>query len=270
MSQKNDRSDRISEYRKVAELSGSSSDITAEEVQRRIIKEARLDVRLNGRRFVSLMCLHEFTEELALGFLFNEGYIDSLEEVKSMEVKASGLLADVELSSVPGTEEVERKVTTTSAKGLTFLNSRKEKTRVVLEDSLRVPMAEIWRLAREFGESSKIKREIGGVHSALFHHPQLSLFYEDVGRHNCIDKIAGALLKRGALDWATEAIIFSSGRVSTEMISKLLRLRLPIYVSLTTPTSSVVDLAREHNMTLLGYVKDRSAVLYSGRQRIEI
>jgi FdhD protein len=264
--------EHIAATKTVTVIRRSKGSIVARETAKQIISEATLRVILNGEEYVSLICLQEYPEQLALGFLFTEGVIDSLEDVENVSLDEQRYEVSVRLRSELDLSfrERQRSVTSTSAKGLTFLNPKKQETLLVLEDSFRVSMRDIWQMADSFSRMSQIKKEIGGVHSAMFRYRDSSVFCEDVGRHNCIDKIAGILLKDGQLERVTEGLMFSSGRVSTEILSKILRLRIPIYVSLTTPTSSVVDTARKYNLTLLGYVRDGSAVLYSGSERVEL
>jgi len=258
----------------VIQLSLSAEGVIARKNRREIIREATLRVTLDGRPFVTLLCLEEYLEELALGFLYNEGCIDSMDDVMSVVVDDKSTSVHITLKSGlakctnSGESQAPRTVTSTSAKGLTFINPEKTANFEVIQSAHRVSITEIWEIARLFSERSLLKKSAGGVHSALFHHPERSLFCEDIGRHNCIDKIAGMLLTQRGLPLVSESLLFSSGRVSTEIITKILRLKTPIYVSLTTPTASTVDMARLYNLTLIGYVRDGQAVLYSGRERV--
>jgi FdhD protein len=106
------------------------------------------------------------------------------------------------------------------------------------------------------------------VHSVLFHHPDYSVFNEDIGRHNCFDKIAGVLLKSRKVVLVETGIFFVSGRVSSEIMAKVIRLGAPVLVSRSTPTAAAVTLAREYNVTLLGYVRGDSGFVYAGEGRL--
>jgi len=252
-------------------ISRTDNSVIAKETTRQIISETTLRVMVNGVEYVSLLCWYKLPEQLALGFLYTEGIIDSIDDIEDLTLDELSFSVDIKLR--PGLElpqNVGRIITSTSAKGLTFLNTKKEEKFQVLGDSSKVSMNRIWQFADSFSKKSKIKKRVDGLHSAMFQHKDFSVFCEDVGRHNCVDKIAGILLKEDRMECVSESLMFSSGRVSTEILTKLLRLRVPIYVSLTTPTSSVVDMAKKYNVTLLGYVRDGSAVLYSGRERVRI
>ena len=104
----------------------------------------------------------------------------------------------------------------------------------------------------------------------LLYTPEYSLFSEDIGRHNCFDKVSGILLKEGKLDIAEKSIVFTSGRVSSEILTKVIRLGIPVIVSKSTPTTSAVKLANQYNVTLIGYARQNSGFIYSGADRITL
>ena len=89
---------------------------------------------------------------------------------------------------------------------------------------------------------------------------------EDLGRHNCIDKITGISLIEN-ID-CQDKILFSSGRISSEMINKARRMKIPILCSRTSPTSLSIDLARDWNMTIVGYLRQNNMKIYTVPERI--
>jgi FdhD protein len=121
---------------------------------------------------------------------------------------------------------------------------------------------------KDFERRSEIYKTVGGVHSVLFQHDEFSVFNEDIGRHNCFDKITGVLLRNNKMTLVGNAILFVSGRVSSEIITKVIRMGVPVLVSRSTPTAAAVNLAREYNVTLLGYVRKNSGYVYSGDERL--
>ena len=211
---------------------------------RKVITETALRLYVDNEHTTTFCCLNEFTEELALGYLYTSGRIDSLEAV----------------SVVSGTQEELRLELT----GVPPVPAELPP----LEEGFGIAMSRVWRLMRVFVRRSAIFASSGGVHSALLCHDEFQLFNEDIGRHNCVDKIAGRLLGSGRLDNAAQAVLLTSGRVTVEIMTKLLRLGIPVLVSRTTPTAQAVSLARSRNITLLGYVRGSRAVVYAGRERI--
>jgi len=249
--------DMTSSRRRVLVLSSRDwdrSDAAVRETaeNRRIISEATLRLTVNGSDLAHLLCLRQAPVELALGHLLTEGLVSGAGDIEAWRLDE-------------GRYEVHATLARRARRPAASGQARPDGPQIALRD--------LWTTAERFSGMSAIRREVGGVHSALFRPldpagMDRSVFFEDVGRHNCLDKIAGRLLLRDRLDEAAEGLIFSSGRVSTEMLSKALALRVPVYVSLTTPTAPAVDMARRHGLTLLGYVRGGHAVVYSGGERV--
>ena len=240
------------------------------DVEKSVIGEISLKIYINGTEYASLLCLNQLAEELALGFLYDEGVIDTIADVASIAYQEKLFAVMVELAPGRQVEKREslRSVTSGCGKCFTYINPLKHDKFVSVPVGKRFRLCDILSTMKGFEERSEIFRSIGGVHSVLFQHEQLSLFNEDIGRHNCFDKIAGLLHKAGRMDLTQEGMLFVSGRVSSEIITKVIRLGVPVLVSRATPTSSAVNLARNYNVTLLGYVRDRSGYVYSGEERL--
>ncbi|MQY77014.1 MAG: formate dehydrogenase accessory sulfurtransferase FdhD [Spirochaeta sp.] len=234
--------------------------------KKKIIAETLLKVKVNEVSYVTFLCLNEHLEELALGNLYNEGIIDSLSEVERTSIKDDTFSIYIK-KNLPAFKEY-RRVSSTSAKNFPVVQTERTGDIEPISDNSKVSMNRIWTLMEEFKEQSSLFIRIGGVHSALFYHNDLSIFAEDIGRHNCIDKIVGKLLKLGKLELVAESLMLSSGRISTEIISKVIRLKIPVFVSRTTPTANAVELAEKYNITLIGYVRGEKGVIYSGRERV--
>lgn len=120
----------------------------------------------------------------------------------------------------------------------------------------------------DFVTRSEIFASVGGVHSVLLHAADYEILTEDIGRHNCFDKITGLMLKKGKLDLFDNALVFVSGRISSEIIAKIIRMGVQVLVSKSTPTTAAVKLAQQHNVTLLGYVRANGGYIYSCPERL--
>jgi len=254
----------------VKEIICNGDTARLDDSEKSVIGEISLKIYINGTEYASLLCLNQLTEELALGFLYSEGVIDTIADVSSIAYNER--LFAVMIDLVPGraVEKCEslRSVTSGCGKCFTYINPLKDEKFLAVTSRDSFPLPDILHSMKEFELRSEIYKAIGGVHSVLFQHAAFSVFNEDIGRHNCFDKIAGVLLKNDKMHLVSKGILFVSGRVSSEIITKVIRLGVPVLVSRSTPTAAAVNLARKYNVTLLGYVRSNAGYVYSGEERL--
>jgi len=227
--------------------------------------EERVVLNVNAAELVGLMCTPVLLEELALGFLHNEGLIGGLEDVADVRVCGSGRCVDVWLNKDIAAP-VLRTITSGCSGGTTF-ESMVEVGQPVASD-IRVAPGQIAALMRQLQDAAVLYPQARGIHvSALADGASLVCVAEDIGRHNTVDKIAGVCLRRGQP--TRDRILLTSGRVSSEMLSKAARMGAPVIVSLTSPTSLSVQLAQAWGITLIGYARGRSFRVYTGLARVD-
>lgn len=232
--------------------------------------EEAIALHINGRPLVRLMCTPVLLEELALGFLFNEGLIEGsgdVEEVKVLELRNGSRWLDIWLY-----HEIEpprlRAITSGCSGGTTF-----ESTGSAVESDLRVTPRQVTHLTQELSRSTVLYNKAGGLHvAALADAPnggeRLTCVAEDIGRHNAVDKIAGFCLRQGLS--MQDRILLTSGRISSEMVHKAARMQVPIIISRTSPTSLSIQLAQELRITLIGYTQRRRFRVYAGAERVVV
>jgi FdhD protein len=122
---------------------------------------------------------------------------------------------------------------------------------------------------REMNARARLYRECRGVHtSALGDGTHLLALAEDVGRHNTLDKIRGDCMMRGIP--TRDSVLLSTGRISSEMMTKAAKMQVPIVVSRTSPTYLALELARAWNITLVGYAHAGEILVYCGMERIQV
>jgi len=226
--------------------------------------EEAVTLYVNGQPLVSLMCTPTQLEELALGFLFNEGLIEGTGEVAVLELCGGERCVDVWLE-----HDIEpsrlRVITSGCSSGTTFEDVTSAHHQVT--SATRVSPQQITRLMQEFSRTTALYRRTGGIHGAvLAEGERLLCVAEDIGRHNALDKIAGICLRRGQP--MQDRILLTSGRISSEMVGKAARMGVPIIVSHTSPTSLAVQLAHTWSITLIGYTRRRSFRVYASAERI--
>jgi len=219
---------------------------------------------VNAQSLVSLMCTPTHLEELALGFLFNEGLIEGLDEVAVLELCGGERCVDVWLKH--DIEMPQLRVITSGCSGGTTFEDAVSAHHRVRSDTQITPQ-QVARLMQELHHAAAIYRRAGGIHTgALVEGEELVCMAEDVGRHNTLDKIAGTCLRRSQP--MRDRVLLTTGRVSSEMVSKAARMGVPIVISRTAPTSLSIQLAQVWGITLIGYTRRRSFRVYTNAERV--
>jgi FdhD protein len=222
--------------------------------------------------------------ELAAGFVFGEGIVHARDEIgqitycldADLEPDQRYNVVNVELtrSDLPDLQRFERHFTTSSACGVcgrAQLESLHELGVEPIVDDVRVAPGLLYSLPARMREAQQIFDSTGGLHAAaLFDSGGEPLVArEDVGRHNAVDKLVGWGLLNGRLPFSG-CILMVSGRAGYEILQKSAVARIPVVCSVSAPSSLAVDLAREFNVTLAGFVRDHRANVYSGSDRITL
>jgi FdhD protein len=264
------------EEEKVAAYRMEDKNITRLDNDRRevvgdqVVIEAPLTIYLNGSELVTLLCTPEKIDCLALGFLRSEGFVTALNDLQALRARPEEGLVEVELKDQKGLEEKlfgKRTITSGCGKGTIFYNVLDSLRSAPLTGTLKISAARVWELNSELQKKALLFKATGGVHSAaLADSEKLIYFHEDIGRHNAVDKIIGECLLKGT-DTGDKAL-FTSGRLSSEILLKAAKLKIQLIVSRSAPTTLSVDLAEALNITLVGFVRGRRMNIYSHPWRI--
>jgi FdhD protein len=250
----------------------------AQEVQDRVVVEEPLEIRLAGEPFQVLMRLPGMEKELALGFLFTEGIVQDLSEVITMHFCGSGTdpllppnVVDVHLTPAALDRRGRRHLEVSfSSCGLCAKEAVSEICSKVppVQSPLAITPEALLSLMGRLEEVQPLFQETGGTHGVALASPDGAVFLsaEDVGRHNAMDKVIGrALFERRDM---TLLVALLSGRISFEMALKAIRAGLPILAAVSAPTSMALELARELNLTLVGFVRGQNLNVYTYPERI--
>lgn len=230
-----------------------------------VITEQSVSLTVNGKLWLTFMCTPINIEELAAGFLFNENVISSREEILDIYVCDHKDNVDVWLNK--GVEEPKNWQRTSGCTG-GYTSAVLNEVSPVKANGLVITPTKILNLVRDLFEAQDVYRKTGGVHSsALSDGTNIVCQFEDVGRHNTLDKIAGRVLLEQLV--VSPKIILSTGRISSEMLQKAARLNTALIVSRTSPTSLSVDLANRLGITLVGYARGHRFNVYSHAERID-
>ncbi|HKI53508.1 MAG TPA: formate dehydrogenase accessory sulfurtransferase FdhD [Anaerolineales bacterium] len=232
------------------------------------IVETPVSLTVNGEVWLTFMCTPVDLEALAVGFLYNEGIIESMDEVEDVRVCEHGDNVDLWLNrSVEQPTSWRR--TSGCTGGMTAVDLLAKPNVSFDGDRLEVQPEAIGNLVEMLFESQSLYRETGGVHtSALSDGEEIILSADDIGRHNTLDKIAGMCLMRNV--FPEKRILITTGRISSEMLQKAARLRAPILISRTSPSSLSIEMAERYGITLIGYARRHRFNVYSNSQRVGI
>lgn len=262
--------DTIFEEFDVLKISRGAGGYAVENVTKAVIEEISLKIYVNTQEVASLLCLNQQQEELALGFLYNEGVINGFDDLEEAYYNDRALAVVVTLREGLSLKRQEslRSITAGCGRCFTYINPLKINQYKVAQSTKKFSLDNIMGQMRDFTGKSDVFRVVGGVHSLLFQAPDYVVFSEDIGRHNCLDKVTGTLLKEGKIELAEEGVVYISGRVTSEIMTKMIRLGAPVIVSKSTPSAAAVKLAQQYGITLLGYARNDSGYIYSGAGRI--
>jgi FdhD protein len=131
-----------------------------------------------------------------------------------------------------------------------------------IENGIALDPAKILKLVNEFSKSSELFISTGGVHScALCSYDEILYFEEDIGRHNAMDKLSGSVLVNKI--YAGNKIILTTGRISSEIITKAAKIGIPVLVSRSAPTDAAIEMALQLNITLIGFARGQSLNIYT-------
>ena len=229
-----------------------------------LIVEKPIVLYVNGELWLTFMCTPNQLEPLAVGFLFNEGAIDSLDQVADIHICDSGDIIDVWLNhDVDKPKEWKR--TSGCTGGYTAIDLYSIKTE--FGNGTCLEAGEVRQLVEKLFGSQQLYSKAGGVHtSVLTDTGHITIMAEDVGRHNSLDKIAGRCLLENLK--FTKKILLTTGRISSDMLQKAARIGAPIVISRTSPTSMSVELAEKWGITLIGYARRDRFNLYTHPGRI--
>jgi len=236
-----------------------------QKVDAEVIEEGFVTIFTNGRELATLMCTPRDPLQLALGFLANEEFINTYDEVRVAYVCNGGGCVDLWLSH-PVWDKPRRKIITSGCGGgLTFADLAAYQEPI--KDDRKIDPTRLGELIVQLQSQDSLYARARGVHtSALSDGEKLLFVAEDVGRHNTLDRLRGECLRQG-VDPAGK-ILLATGRISSEMINKAAKMGCPVVASRTSPTSMSVDLAREWNITLCGYLRRNRMNVYAHPERL--
>lgn len=246
----------------------SGQDQTGATVDAKVVEERPLTIFLNGQEIVTAMTIGDYPEYLALGFLKNQGMLTASETITGIDYDEELETVVVRTDSETRYEEKLKKKTRTSgcAVGTVFGDMMEGLEGLTLPPT-RTKVAWLYSLANEINRTPSLYLEAGAIHgTVLCQEDRPLVFMEDVGRHNAVDKIAGWMLSEGAT--AEDKILYTTGRLTSEMVIKCALMGIPVLASRSGFTAWGVDIARQVGLTLIGRMRGERYLCLSGEERL--
>ncbi|MGB7835955.1 MAG: formate dehydrogenase accessory sulfurtransferase FdhD [Xanthobacteraceae bacterium] len=243
-------------------------DQTGAPITTAVTVERALTIFLNNQEIVTAMTINDYPDYLALGYLLNQNMLRPDDEVTGVDYDEELSVVVVRTQRATNYEKKLKKKVQTSgcAQGTVFGDLMD-----VIENA-RLPDAELrtswlYSLTNKINTTPSLYLEAGAIHGCVLARQDQPLVYmEDVGRHNAVDKIAGWMFRHRMP--ADDKIFYTTGRLTSEMVIKCVRMGIPILISRSGFTAWGVELARKANLTLIGRARGKRFVALAGESRI--
>jgi FdhD protein len=243
-------------------------DQTGAAIETAVTVERALTIFLNGQEIVTAMTINDYPEYLALGYLLNQNMLAPQDEVTGVDYDEELAVVVVRTGRATNYEQKLKKKVQTSgcAQGTAFGDLME-----VIENARLAPAelrtSWLYALANKINTTPSLYLEAGAIHGSVLAVQDTPLVYmEDVGRHNAVDKIAGWMFRHGVA--ADDKILYTTGRLTSEIVIKTVRMGIPILVSRSGFTAWGVELAHKAHLTLVGRARGKRFVALAGEDRI--
>jgi len=238
-------------------------------VEGQIAGERPLTIYLDRQEIVTLMTLGTHPELLTLGYLRNQGLLEEIDTIESVQVdwESDAVAVTTQNVRIDWDQRLGRRMVTTGCgQGTVFSNILEQLDNTHLKP-LTLQQSSIYTLLRKLKDYNAIYRSAGAVHGcALCQGEEILAFIEDVGRHNAVDAIAGLMWLEGI--GGADKLFYTTGRLTSEMVIKVSQMGVPALLSRSGITQMGLDLARKVGITLLARAKGRHFLIYNGADNV--
>jgi FdhD protein len=243
-------------------------DQTGQRVETSVTVERALTIFLNAQEIVTAMTINDYPEYLAIGYLLNQNMLLGDDEITAVDY-------DEELSTVvvrtrrktDYEKKLKKKVQTSGCAQGTVFGDLMEALETINLPKAQLRTSWLYALTHKINTTPSLYLEAGAIHGCVLAQEDRPLVYmEDVGRHNAVDKIAGWMFKEKVSP--ADKIFYTTGRLTSEMVIKTVRMGIPILISRSGFTAWGVELARKANLTLIGRARGKRFVALAGENRI--
>ncbi|MDS3999212.1 formate dehydrogenase accessory sulfurtransferase FdhD [Staphylococcus capitis] len=235
------------------------------------VTEFPLTIMVNVEEFATIICSPTNMEELVLGFLASEGAILKRDELKSIQIDDSKGFAHVKLTKSLGDRfeySTKRMIASCCGKSREFYFHNDAAIAKTSMSKIELHPQQILRMMTQLQSASVIFKQTGGLHNAAI--SDGNTFFEhrqDIGRHNALDKLYGYCIQRHIS--VRDKVLIFSGRISSEILIKAAKIGVGVILSKSAPTTLAVQLAKDLNITAIGFIRDGNFSIYSHPERIK-
>jgi FdhD protein len=229
--------------------------------------ESVLEVRMDKEFVAAFVCSPGLEEELAIGYLLSTGIIRSIADISATRYSNHRCNIKVREDVTPETErgfsQVRRFIGTECSAPDVLRELRTAEGVPSITKLMSIELSTLFDIAGKLRDSQTDRKRTGAFHGALIYSlaDDEYLFTEDIGRHNAVDKTIGQAARKG-FD-LTECLVFTSGRLTADVVSKCAWTSIPLLVSFAVSTDAGVRFAQRANLTLVGAFKGRSMRVYN-------
>ncbi|MEQ6248889.1 formate dehydrogenase accessory sulfurtransferase FdhD [Sulfitobacter sp. HNIBRBA3233] len=233
-----------------------------------VVEERPLTIFLNSQEIVTAMTIGDYPDYLALGFLRNQRMLREDDEITRVDYDEE--LETVVVRTARATDyeaKMQRKTRTSGCAVGTVFGDMMEGLDGITLPANTLRTSWLYTLSAKINRTPSLYLQAGAIHGTVLCHRDRPLVYmEDVGRHNAVDKVAGWMLSEGVS--ADDKILYTTGRLTSEMVIKTAMMGIPALVSRSGFTAWGVEIARDLGLTLIGRLKGQRFVCLSGEARL--
>ena len=233
-----------------------------------VVTERPMTIYLNSQEIVTAMTIGDYPSLLALGYLKNQGMIKKTDQITSIEVDEDLDVVVVRTKRETNYEEkLSRKIRTSGCAVGTIYGDIMDGLQNIELPSSKMKISHLYDLSRKINLIPSLYLEAGAIHGTVLCKDNIPLVYmEDVGRHNAVDKVAGWMFEND--NFGGDKILYTTGRLTSEMVIKTALMEIPILVSRSGFTAWGVELANDLGMTLIGRLRGKRFLCLSGKERL--
>ena len=233
-----------------------------------VIEERPLTIFLNNQEIVTAMTIGDYPEYLALGFLRNQKMLSNKDKVDAIDFDAELNSIVIRTKRKTNYEDKLKKKTQTSGCAVgTVFGDIMDGVDGLKISGISTKVSHLYSLSSKINRTPSLYLKAGAIHGTILCHQDKPLVYmEDVGRHNAVDKIAGWIFDTGTNP--RDKILYTTGRLTSEMVIKTALMEIPVLVSRSGFTAWGVNIAKQVGITLIGRLRGKRFVCLSGEAKL--